>query len=91
MIWTVIENMKHLVHLIPQYKQIGQINYGAFVVFLAELLAPILIFGAVSPFHLSIQFSTIISRKESSRGIHIPNFYLGLGFEFGAQRISDLA
>ena len=55
-------------------------NSGAFGVFSAELSAPIL-------FH----YSTIISTEKLSLYILIPNIYLGLGFEFGPQRICDLA
>ena len=35
-------------------------------------------------------YSTIISKKKLSLYIHIPNIYLGLGFEFGPQIICDL-
>ena len=63
-------------------RQIEQINYGAFGVFSAELSAPM--FGTV-------HYSTVISTKILSLSIHISNIYLGLGFEFGPQRIRDLA
>ena len=36
------------------------------------------------------RYSTIISTKKLSLYIHIPNIYLGLGFEFGPKRIRDL-
>jgi hypothetical protein len=69
-------------------RQNGQINSEAFGVFSAELSTPILV-QWVHVFHNSI----IISTKELSLYIHIPNTYLGLGFEFefGPQRIRDLA
>ena len=35
--------------------------------------------------------TTIISTKKLSFYIHIPNIHLGLRFEFGPQRIRDLA
>ena len=49
-------------------------------------------FGTVSP--LSMFFSLFNNHyfyKRLSLYIHIPNVYLGLGFEFGPQRIRDLA
>ena len=60
------------------------INSGAFGVFSAKLSAPIWYV-----FH----YSSIISKKLSLYIIHIPNIFLGLGFEFefGLQRIRDLA
>ena len=36
-------------------------------------------------------YSTIISTKKLSHYIHMPNINFGLGFEFGPQRIRDLA
>ena len=36
-------------------------------------------------------WTTIISTKDLSLYIHIPNIFLRLGFEFGLQRIRDLA
>ena len=36
-------------------------------------------------------YSTIFLQKKVSLYIHIPNIYLGLGFEFWPQRIRDLA
>ena len=62
-------------------RQIGQMNTRAFGVFSAKLSAPIL---------LQSMFSII---KKLSLYIYIPNIYLGSGFEFefGLQRIRDLA
>ena len=66
-------------------RRIGQINSGAFVVFLVKLSAPILVHGSM--------FSIIqpLILKKLSFYIHIPNKYLEFGFEFGPQRIRDLA
>ena len=65
-------------------RQIGQINSGTFGVFLAELF-----WYSESLIHF-FHYSTIISPKKQVY-IHIPNIYLGLGFEIGPQRIGDLA
>ena len=64
-------------------RQIGQINSGAFGVFSVKLSAPIL----VQCFPLFKHYFY----KKLSLYIHIPNIYLGLEFEFGLQRIWDLA
>ena len=64
---------------------LGQISFGPFRVFLADLLAP-MHFGTVSPLSM---FS--INQPLLSLYIQIPNIYLGLGFEFGPQRSRDLA
>ena len=40
---------------------------------------------------LVFHYSTIISTKKLSLYIYIPNIYFGLGFEFGLQRIRNLA
>ena len=47
-------------------------------------------FGTVSPLSM---FSIIppVFLQKLSLYIHIPNIYLGLGFEFGLQRIRDVA
>ena len=66
--------------------QIGQINSWAFGVFSAELSAPIL----VSPLSM-FSIIQLLFLKKIRLYIHNPNIYLGLGFEFGPQRISDLA
>ena len=69
-------------------KQIGQINSGAFGIFLAELSAPILVQWVPCPcFPLFNHYFY----KKLSLYVHIPNIYLGLGFEFGPRRIRDLA
>ena len=63
-------------------RQFGQINFGAFGVSSANLSAPILIMFSINqPLFL----------QKVSLYIQIPNIYLGLGFEFGPQRIRDLA
>jgi hypothetical protein len=67
---------------------IGQINSGAFGVFLAELSAPILVQidqreNRVSPLSMFSIIQPLFLQKT--------NIYLGLGFEFGPQRIRDLA
>ena len=65
---------------------LGQINFGAIGEISADLLAPIFVLWVPVPvFH----YSTIISTKKLSLYIHIPNIYLGLGFE--PQRIRILA
>ena len=64
-------------------RQIGQINFGAFGVFSAKLSAPSLVQWVPCPcFPLFNQYFN----KKLSLYIHIPNIYLGLGFEFGPQR-----
>ena len=71
-------------------RQIGQINSGAYGVFSAELSAPILVQSVPCPcFPLFNHYFY----KKLTLYIHIPNIYLGLGFEFefGLQRIRDLA
>ena len=55
-------------------------KFGAFGVFSAKVSAPILVQWVPCPFY-----------KKLSLYIHIPNIYLGFGFEFGLQRIRDLA
>ena len=74
-------------------RQFGQINFGAFGVFLADLSASILVIES-----LNCPCFPLINHyfyKKLSLYIQIPNIYLGLGFEFefefGPQRISDLA
>ena len=68
--------------------QIGQINFGAFGVFLADLSAPILVQCSES----LVRCFPLINHyfyKKLSLYIQIPNIYLGLGFEFGPQRTRD--
>jgi hypothetical protein len=69
-------------------RQFGQMSFGAFGVFLANLSAPILVLWVPCPCFLLINhyFYNILSLY-----MQIPNVYLGLGFEFGPHRISDLA
>ena len=69
-------------------RQIGEINSRAFGVFSAKLSLPILVQWVPCPcFPLFNHYFY----KKLSLYIHIPNIYLGLGFEFGPQRIRDLA
>ena len=69
--------------LLGLVRQIGQINFGAFGVFLAELslslvhVFPCLCFPLFNHYFF----------KKLSLYINNPNIYLGLGFEFGPQRI----
>ena len=65
--------------------QFGQINFGAFS---ANLSAPILVLWVPCPCFPLINHYFY---KKLSLYIQIPNIYLGLGFEFGPQRIWDLA
>jgi hypothetical protein len=59
-------------------RKIGQINSETFGVFLAELLAPILVQQVPCPcFSL---FNNYFFKKLSLH-IHFPNIHLGLGFE----------
>ena len=67
-------------------RQFGQTNFGAFGEFLVNLSTPILI-KWVSCLPLINHYSY----KKLSLYIQIPNIYLGLEFEFGQQRIRDLA
>ena len=69
-------------------RQIGKINSEAFGVFSAKLHISTH-FGTVSPLSMFSIIQLLFLRKY----IHIPNIYLGLGFEFefGPQRIRDLA
>ena len=75
-------------------RQIGQINFGAFGVFSAELSVPILVQWVPCPQIIPCPCFLLFSHyfyKKLSLYIHIPNIYLGLGFEFGPKRIRDLA
>ena len=79
-------------HWIPKLlgldRQFGQINFGAFGVFLANLSAAILVEWVPCPCFPLFNYYLY---KKLSLYIQIPNIYLGLGFEFGPQRIRDLA
>jgi hypothetical protein len=69
-------------------RQFGQINFGAFGVFSANLSSPILVLWVPCPWF------PLIDRyffKKLSLYIQIPKIYVGLGFEFGPQKIRDLA
>ena len=88
-LWT--PNPAFLYHnpeLLCLERQVGQINSGPFGVFLAKLSVPILVQWVPGPCFLL--FNHYFCSKLSLY-IHIPNNYLRLGFEFGPQRIRDLA
>jgi hypothetical protein len=72
----------------PRTFGLGQTNC-AFGVFSAKLSAPISVKWVRDVF-IVFHYSNIISTKKISLYIHIPNIYLGLGFEFRLQRIRDL-
>ena len=69
-------------------RQFGQIHFGAFGVFSADLSAPILVLWVPCPCFPLINHYFY---KKPSLYIFIQNIYLVLGFEFGPQRIRDLA
>ena len=69
-------------------RKIGQINIWAFGVFSAELSALILVQWVPCPCFPLLNHCFY---KKLSLYIHIQNIYLELGFEFGSQRIRDLA
>ena len=48
-------------------------------------------FGTVSPLFIFSIIQPLFLQKKLSLYIHIPHIYLGLGFEFGPHRITDLA
>ena len=69
-------------------RQFGQIKFGAFGVFSADLSTPILVQW------VPCQYFPLINNyfyKELSLYIRIPNIHLELGFEIGPQRIRNLA
>ena len=68
--------------------QLEQINLGAFGVFSTYLSAPISVLWVPCPCFPLINHSFY---KKLSLHIQIQNIYFGLGFEFGQQRIRDLA
>ena len=68
--------------------KIGQISSGAFGVFSSKLSAPIWVQWVPCTCFPSFNH---FSYKKLSLYIHIPNIYLELWFEFGPQRIKDLA
>ena len=74
-------------------RQFGQINFGAYGVLSVDLSAPILVqCSVVSPLNCPcfLLFRHYFYKKLGFY-IHIPNIYLGLGFECGSQRIRDSA
>ena len=68
--------------------QFGQINYWSLGVFSANLTASILALWVPCPCFSLINHNFY---KTLSLYIQIPNIYLGSVFEFGPQRIKDLA
>ena len=69
-------------------RQIGQIHFVEFVVFLAQQSVHILVQLFPSPCFSLFEHHFY---KKLSLYIHFPNVYLGLGFEFGLQRIIDFS
>ena len=69
--------------------QNGILKYRLLWVFSAQLSA--LIFGTVSPLSMFSIIQPLFLQKTLSLYTHIPNIYLGLGFEFGPQRIRELS
>ena len=82
--------MKPFFHWNPELlglgRQIGKINSGAFGVFRPNHQHPF--WYSESLVHV---FHTLFLKKTLNLYIYIPNICLGLGFEFGPQRIRDLA
>ena len=76
------------IKLLGLNRQIGQINVGAFGVFLVNLSAPILVLRVPCPCFPYNQ--PLFLRK--TKPFRIPQIYLGLGFEFefGPKRIYPL-
>ena len=74
--------------LLGLVRQCGQINFGAFGLFSADLSATILVLWVPCPCFPLINHYFY---KKLSLYTRIPNIYLGLRFEFGLQRIWDLA
>jgi hypothetical protein len=72
-------------------RQFGQIIFGAFGVFSADLSTFNTHFGTVSSLSIRFPLINFYFYKKLSLYIQIPNIYLGLGFEFWPQRIRDLA
>ena len=69
-------------------RQFGKIDFWAFGVFSSNLSAPILVVWI--PCHCFPLINHYLHKKLSLY-IQIPSTYLGLGFEFGPQRIKDFA
>ena len=67
---------------------IWAVNFVGFGVFLADLSAPILVLLVSCPCFPLINHCFY---KKLRIYMQIPNIYLGLGFEFGPQRIRDLS
>ena len=76
-------------HQNPTLLNLGrQFSFGTFGVFLGDLSAPILVLRVPCPCFLLINHYFY---KKLSLYIQIPIVYLRLGFQFGLQRIRDLA
>ena len=85
-LWTSNEAFFHWnLELLGLGRQIGHMNYGTFGVFSDKLSAPILVQCPCFPLFNHYFY------KKIRIYIHIPNIYLGLGFEFRPQRTRDLA
>ena len=69
------------------WEEIGSTILEVFGVFSADLSAPILVLWVRCPCFTLINHYFY---KKLSLYIQIPNMYLGLGFEFGPQRIRDI-
>ena len=69
--------------------QFGQIDFGAFGVFLNRFIS--IHFGTVSPLSMFSINQPLFQQQKKSLYIPIPNIHLEMGFEFGPQRIRDLA
>ena len=61
-------------------RQIGQVNSEAFGVFLAKIISTILVQWVLCP-------CFPLFNHHCYKKINTPNFHLGLGFEFGTQRL----
>ena len=68
-------------------RQFGQTIFGAFGVFSANLLAPILVLSPLSMFSII----PLLFLQKTKPLYPNPKYLLGLGFEFGPQRIRYLA
>ena len=87
-LWTPNEAFFHQnPKLLGLGRQFGQIHFREFGVFLTDLSAPILKLWVSCPLSILNHYFY----KKPSLYIQIPNIYLGLGYEFGLQRVWDLA
>ena len=91
--WNIfILNFGHFFHRNSKHlglgRQFGQIDFRAFGVFSANLSAPIFELWVLCP---SFPLFNHYFYKKLSLHIQISNVFLRLGFDFGPQRIRDLA